>query len=618
MTRIASLALALLGLLLATPVAAQHEPEPEAGPVPAGEGQIRVRIVRSGGSGAEGLDVVLYALPPDAAPGLARGVTDADGRVVFVDVAADPAIAYLVGVRAEGVPYGERVSFESDSTLLELDVEVAGTDTDTSLARLTTGTIRIDRGCDTLVVSEAHPIANPTDRVLYVPEDQREGREPVLVRELPLQAGPLQSPLGMLPQGLVRDGRELRFWGPVYPGTQELEFGYGLPAGASGAGEDVTFTWRFPRGGPGMSWLAPEGGAILRAPTLSPEAPRSLAGSSYAVLRSEPLASGASVDVQVGLGAPATSALTLRETRIWIELDDALLEATERYEFDVSGDEPLGPGPAPVLCIRLPPGATDLRFDAASQAMDPSSDPSGAIALRGPIPAGKSSLSLSYQLPLAGGPALFTRRMPLDVPLLEMFVSDTGVRPHTERLHRLRPIRSADRNYLHLQGFGLAAGEDLRIEFERLPARQPLPRVAELGFGMLAAGVTFAFLMGPLRSTRPEEMRPPSRADELIDDLTAELERVYSVIRDLDDDFETGKLSVDDHAAMRSEQRAHAVALLGQQRAALREPEPESERKTEPTREARFCIACGEALPSGARFCSQCGQKIVSSEAANA
>jgi hypothetical protein len=612
MTRFAASALTLLCLLLASGVSAQGEPE--AGPVPAGEGEIRVRVVRGGGSGAEGLDVVLYALSPDAAPGLAREVTDADGRVVFAGVAADPAIAYLVGVRAEGVPYGERVAFEADSTVVETEVAVAGTDTDTRLARLSAGTVRFDRGCDTLVVTEAHPIANPTDRVLYVPEDQREGREPVLVRELPLQAGPLQSPLGMLPQGLERDGRELRFWGPVYPGSQELEFGYGLPSG----GSDVTFSWRFPRGAPGMSWLAPESGATLSAAALTSAAPRTLAGAAYTVMSSERLAPGASVEVQVSLEASASSALALRETRIWIELDDALLEATERHEIEVTGDEALEPGPAPLLCMRLPPGASDLRFDAAGQAMGPTADPSGALAIRGPIPAGTSSLSLSYQLPLAGGPAVFTRRFPLDLPLLEMFVSDTGVRPKTERLHRLRPIRSAERNYLHLQGFGFAADEELRIAFERLPVRRELPRMAALGFGLLAAGGCFAFLMGPLRSTRPEEARAPSRSDE----LNAELERVYGVIRDLDEDFETGKLSADDHTAMRSEQRARAVTLLGQQRAAQQEPAQAAASEPEPGagqgREARFCIACGEALPARARFCPQCGEKTVAPGATDA
>ncbi len=601
MTRIAALGLLLLGGMVAGGVAAQSPPE--AGPLPSGDGQLRVRVQRTGGSGIPGLRVVVYALPPDAAPGLARGVTDEEGRVVFGQLSADPSIAYLVGVRSEGVPYGQRVVFEEGRKEAEVEVEVAHTDPDTSLARLGAGSVRLDRGCDALEVREAHPISNPTDRVLYVPEDQREGREPVLVRELPLQAGPLQNPLGLLPDSLERNGRELRFWGPVYPGTQELRFGYSLPAG----GKDVTFSWRFPAGAPDVSWLAPERAATILAPALSPEPPRNLGGTTYTVLRARPIAPGSAVDLQMTLDASDPSPITVRETRIWIELDDAVLQASERHEITVAGDDPLGPGPAPLLCMKLPPGAMALRIDPATQAMGLSSSPSGTLVLRGPIPPGESSLGLSYRLPLAGDAAVFERRFPLDVPLLEMFVSDTGVRAHTDRLHRLRPIRSAERNYLHLQGFALLADEELRIEFERLPARRGLPRMATLGFGLLAAGATFAFLMRPLRDARPEEIRAPSQADE----LGAERDVVYAVIRDLDEDFATGKLSVDDHAAMRGEMRARAVALLRQQRSALEEPQRSAlEAPAEPpAREARSCSACGEGLPTGARFCPQCGAK---------
>lgn len=599
--------LLLLVCTLAGGAAAQGGPE--AGPVPAGDGEIRVEVVRPDGSRAAGVDVVLYALPPEAAPGLARGVTDEQGLAVFPEVATEPAIAYLVGVRDGDVPYGERVGFEEGQRTVSVTVEVALTESDTSALRLGAANVRIDRGCDTLEVTESHAITNPTDRVVYVASDEREGRQPVLVQQLPLQAGPLRSALGPLPQGVVRDGSTLRFWGPVYPGTQELDLSYGLPSSDG----DATFRWRFPRGAPDVSWLAPADGAELVAPALTRARDRRLDGVAYTVLRSTDLGPDAEVAVQVRIGDPSTPPIRIEETRVWIELDDAVLEASERHQIVVAGDAPLGPGPAPVLCMSLPAGAADLRFDAATLAMGPSSASSGAVAFRGPIPAGQAAVALSYRIPLAGGAAVFARRLPLDVPLLEMFVSDTGIRPLTDRLHRLRPIRNADRNYLHLQGFGLSAGEELAITFEPLPAPRGLPRLAAMGFGLLAAGATFAFLMGPLRGAGSNVILPASRTDE----LAAEREAVYAVIRDLDEDFETGKLTADDHATMRSEMRERAVALLRQERSAESTPAPAPTARAAElaAREAKFCIDCGEALPSKARFCPQCGVKTEAGDA---
>ena len=296
-----------------------------------------------------------------------------------------------------------------------------------------------------------------------------------------------------------------------------------------------------------------------------------------------------------------------------IELDDALLAANERHDIAVEGDTPLARSPTPLLLSRASsPGprtcvSTPPPWPWARAASPPGPSPFAARSR-----AASPSLNLSYRLPLGGDTAVFARRLRLDVPLLEMFVSDTGVRPRTERLHRLRPIRNADRNYLHLQGFAIGRDEELRVEFERLPAPRQLPRMAAMGFGLLAAGATFAFLLGPLRSEREEETRAPSRADELAAELAAERETVYGVIRDLDEDFETGKLSVEDHAAMRREMRERAVALMRQERAVADAPGAAAQKAPAPV--AR-CADCDEPMPEGARFCPQCGAKKQAADA---
>jgi hypothetical protein len=75
---------------------------------------------------------------------------------------------------------------------------------------------------------------------------------------------------------------------------------------------------------------------------------------------------------------------------------------------------------------------------------------------------------------------------------------------------------------------------------------------------------------------------------------------VYRAVEALDEDFETGKLSPDDHARMRAELRARAVALLQAERSGDA-PQPDA---------APACPGCGAALRGTDRFCSQCGSPL--------
>lgn len=599
MRRWAALALALGTWLAAGGAAAQ--PGMDAGPVPAGDATLRGRVVHTDGSPAEGLDVVLYAVRPGGPPGLARSVTAADGSFAFADVSNDPAVAYLVGVRAGDVPYGERVSFAPGERETSLEIEVADTDAATHLVRHGPVTVRIDPGCAGFHVSESHELSNPTDRVVYVPEAEREGREPILAVRLPAGAGNLTGSLGMPPPGLVRSGDEVRFWGPVYPGSQELEFAYGLAAPEEGA----STTWGYPAGEADLTLLAR--GAGFAAPALAAADERVVGDQRYEA-RHGSVAPGGELEATLPARAETSTPLRLEEVQISIELDDAALLADEQYRLSVPGDAPLGPTlGTPLFCVDLPAESDDLRFSQELIALGPTADPSGGLALRGPIPAGETVFSVGYRLPVVGARTDFTRRFSAELPLLEVYVADTGVRPVTERLHRRKPIRTQDRNYLQLEGFGIQPGEEVHIDFERLDARRPLPELAAVGFGLLAAGATFAFLLGPLRRG-DEEQRAPTRADE----LAAEREAVYGVIHDLDEDFETGKLSEEDHAAMRGEMRARAVHLLQQERAAAAQA---ASGDTTAAPAPGDCPRCGADLPDQARFCPRCGERLGSGDA---
>jgi hypothetical protein len=269
----------------------------------------------------------------------------------------------------------------------------------------------------------------------------------------------------------------------------------------------------------------------------------------------------------------------------------------------VEGETPLvAESGAPLLCLALPAGVVGLRFSPTSLAMGLDPDASGVLAVRGPIPPGDSTLALGYRLPAEGSAFRFERSFPRALPLLSVVVADTGILAETTRLHRLRSIRTEARNYLQLEGFEIEPEERIVIDLRQLPAPRTLSALASAGFAALAAAGTIAFLIAPLRGGRQPEDSAETRATR----LAAEREVVYASIRDLDEDFATGKLSEQDHAALRGELRAQAVRLL------------QTEREAAPaaTAEASGCASCGAELSRDARFCPGCGARLARPEGA--
>ncbi len=462
--------------------------------------------------------------------------------------------------------------------------------------------LRVDRGCEGLRVNEAHELSNPTSRVVFVPEAERETGAPVFETELPAGATGFFTPFGERSLGLEVSGTRVRYWGPVYPGSQELEFGYALPVGPA------PHERRFPTGAAEVVFLSDEGGVEIEGEQLAPGPTRSIDGRSYRARVAAGVAPGEAVRFRVRAGEMGEPVAFTR-SEIWIEVDDAVLSVNESHLIEVEGEAPrTGSGGAPVLCLPLPAGAESLRFSTATLEMGIEADPSGALAFRGPIPAGASALALSYSLAAGSNEPIFSRRLGQTLPVLNVLIADTGVVPETTRFHRRRAATRGDRRYLHLEAFSIEPGETLEIGLRRLPAPSPLPRWAGAGFTALAAIAVVLFLSGPLRGTR----REPEAAGREPARLAAEREAVYAAIRDLDEDFETDKLTPEDHESLRRELKARAVHLMERERRLSAEGAPPREvrRPSEYAPRAVFCIHCGAKLPERARFCSQCGEKV--------
>ena len=228
-----------------------------------------------------------------------------------------------------------------------------------------------------------------------------------------------------------------------------------------------------------------------------------------------------------------------------------------------------------------------------------SRDSSGALALRGPLPAGETEISLRFLLPIERDDALFSHLMPIDVPLLSVLIADTRLVVETSRLHRQRPIRTPDRSYLRLEAFEIPAGEPVELRLRPLEARKSLPKPAAAGIALAAAALAIGFLIAPLRRAGAETDAPPSAASRAAE----QREFLLAAIRGLDEDFEIGKLSETDYREMRLALRAEAVNWLRVERTALA-----GATEADPT--PRSCPRCEAKTGTHARFCSQCGAPL--------
>ncbi len=143
--------------------------------------------------------------------------------------------------------------------------------------------------------------------------------------------------------------------------------------------------------------------------------------------------------------------------------------------------------------------------------------------------------------------------------------------------------------------------------------------------------VVVGFVAYPLfTAQRGNKIETPNALDTLI----AQRDSAYDAIRDLDFDFQMGKLSQSDYAAMREKYKARAALALQQidalgggdskvdeqieaQVAKLRRAKTDSlEAEIAQLRASRAstqlkCIKCGAPIRAGDQFCAKCGNSLT-------
>jgi zinc-ribbon domain len=594
-SRKARLALAIT--LLAALVAQAQDAHTD---VPAGPARIDGRLLHpSDPAAAGGVRVLLYSISSEGVTGLRATTSEPDGRFHFDGISNDPTHVYLVGTRAGEVPFGTRVVFKADELEKHVEIALSETTEDPTAVQVGNASLRFEQGCTHLIVHQVQTLENRSDAVIFVPEQRRAEGTPLLDFGLPEAASGFESAFGE--QGVELVDGHVRYWGPLYAGTQQIEFSYALPLDDTSAVELA-----FDQGASGLEILTPGPGIAIASPALTQAAPVERDGQSWLrqTLGALPPRRVVALSVARTNAAPESALATL-DAQFVLELDDAALDVQEQHQIHVSSEAPLAAATAPLLCIPLPQDAQDLRFSANAMKMGLSRDPTGALAIHGPIPAGVSVLALRYLLPVKSEPMQFERRFATKLPRLSVLVADTGLVPSSDRLHQLRPVRTEDRTYLSYEGFSIAPGETVSMTLRRLAPRHHLSEFSAASLVLITALVALGFLSAPLRATGRTSAQAPTLSRAAL-----ERQAVMSNIRDLDEDFETGKLSAEDHAQMRDELRARAVTLLAEER----RPAP---RALEPQR-ALFCTSCGAALHAGDRFCSQCGAPVAARSATGA
>ncbi len=644
----------IAALLLASAAAAQHEggAATKVPDVPAGPGVIRGEVVNADAAARVGdVEILLYALPSSGTPGLRRARSDASGAFVFEGIANDPSTAYLVGARYAGIPYpGERLSFAAGEIEKRVTVRVGDPTEDVSSAEVVEARLEVAYAGGRVGVSELYSLANSGERTIFIAAPQRGNAKPVFRAQLPQGAEDFSIPLGIQPEGLVRDGDALRFYGPLFPSSwpgplakdQGLAFQYTFPATSGRVAIEKTF----PSGAQRVVVLAPSKGPGVTVTGAREEKPETLATEGEAPPRRfvvDRVAPGGKVTLAIDV--PETrvdpDAVRIEESRIFLELDDAALSVQQEYMLVVSGDMPVvAPAGAALLTLPVPEGATEVRFDRDAFALGLAPDDTTGAVVRGPLPPGETRLQIAYTLPVTdpSGAVSLDLRFGRKLPLLTIYVADTGVRTESERLHRRRPVKTTDRTYIALEAFEIEPSETVHLSLTPFTAPAKLPQWALYAMVALTAGVIVSFVAAPLRT--PRRSLSQDDAAETQDAARHEREAVYASLRDLEHDHETAKVSDEDYQNMRGELRDRAAALLrasAGEAGARSEPQAsedhqdaasagEASARSEPQASeghqdapalapTLFCTACGAAARPGDRFCAKCGARVETREA---
>ena len=137
---------------------------------------------------------------------------------------------------------------------------------------------------------------------------------------------------------------------------------------------------------------------------------------------------------------------------------------------------------------------------------------------------------------------------------------------------------------------------------------------------LLLTAIAFVFIAYPLlkQSWNPST---DSIEDDNLQELQSRRDTTYSMLKELEFDFQLGILSEDDYQELDTRYKQKAVSILKDLDNLDKgtDIEDELEKQISKLRQSkgRFCTQCGEKYQEDDRFCSHCGAQLRQEESSD-
>jgi len=224
---------------------------------------------------------------------------------------------------------------------------------------------------------------------------------------------------------------------------------------------------------------------------------------------------------------------------------------------------------------------------------------------RGPVFPGIQTLEVVYEVD-AGGPDLASQLEFLtQTPQFVLMVPDRRQAVYAQGLYpSMQSGQREPAGYQYFRGYDIAPGTRVDLRIEAIPEPAASAVVAAATIGLLLFGLCVFVGMpiaNDLRGTAPSSApdKPLSASDLLVASL-----------RDLEHDYEMGKISEADRDQLRRELQREAVIEMARQREAEAKSLSPAKLKAAGTEVGAFCPSCGGATSHDDRFCRSCGTKL--------
>ncbi len=129
---------------------------------------------------------------------------------------------------------------------------------------------------------------------------------------------------------------------------------------------------------------------------------------------------------------------------------------------------------------------------------------------------------------------------------------------------------------------------------------------------LVLAAFTFAFVVYPFFRQRSRTVEPLE--DEKLQELHSQRDTTYSMLKELEFDFQSGVLTEEDYRDLEARYKGKAISILKgiDERERGTGIDEEIERQVLAQRQSKglFCSQCGARSREGDRFCSHCGASL--------